>query len=76
MTGTARLARCSAAVAAAALTAGLAAAPAVARPDPGIAETIQVAARAYSPGDSGCKVTAHGSHLARCDFLTGGVAAR
>ncbi|HSK27115.1 MAG TPA: hypothetical protein VK894_09425 [Jiangellales bacterium] len=76
MTGTARLARCSAAVPVAALTLGLAAAPATARPDPGTAETVQVAARAYSPGDSGCTVTAHGSHLARCDYLTGGVAVR
>jgi hypothetical protein len=64
MNRTKLLARCSAAVAAATLIAGLAAIPAAARPDPG--ESIS------DRSSSNCSLNRIGTQLVRCDYLTGG----
>jgi hypothetical protein len=70
MTRSALLIRCSSAFAAAALVAGLGATSATARVDPGADTGTRSAASAS------CSTYAVASHLARCDYLTGGVAHR
>jgi hypothetical protein len=60
------LARYSAVAAAATLLAGLAAAPATARPDPG--EPVQIQ---DSSGYPNCPLSRIGTQFVRCDYLTG-----
>jgi hypothetical protein len=60
-------ARCAAAGAAATIIAGLAAAPATARPDPG--EPIRIR---LSSDERNCPLSRIGTQLVRCDDLTGG----
>jgi hypothetical protein len=68
MTRSALLIRGSIALAAAALVAGLGATSATARVDPG----AQSGTRTATGGS--CSVSTVAGHLARCDYLTGGVA--
>jgi hypothetical protein len=60
------LARCAAAGAAAAMIAGLAAAPATARPDQG--DPIPIRFSSYEPN---CPLSRIDTQLVRCDNLTG-----
>ena len=60
------LSRCAAAGAAAAIIAGLAAAPAAARPDPGDPIPIR-----FSSHDRNCPLSRIDTQLVRCDNLTG-----
>ncbi|HSK55650.1 MAG TPA: hypothetical protein VK908_10355 [Jiangellales bacterium] len=70
MTRSALILRCSTVLAAAALVAGLGATAATARVDPGADTGTRSAASAS------CSTYTVAGHLARCDYLTGGVAHR
>ncbi len=70
MTRSALIIRCSTVLAAAALVAGLGATAATARVDPGADTGTRSAASAS------CSTYKVAGHLARCDYLTGGVALR
>ena len=70
MTRSALLIRCSSALAAAALVAGLGATSATARVDPGADTGTRAAA------GSSCPTYTVAGHLAKCDNLTGGVVPR
>ena len=70
MTRSALIIRCSTALAAAALVAGLGTTSATARVDPGAVTGTRSATSAS------CPTYTVAGHLARCDYLTGGVAHR